>query len=246
MSLAAKISSAEIRQQINSAYVGNYLEVALCYLPGFTYEPGAVNDGTFLLNYELPSGVAGYKRQIIGYSSSDVSLYADKGIGLSRKAAVFTHDGGTEPLGFSHICLVRSTGNVISFVDPPTATPTGAVDGTYTNLPTISNGSGSELLVNLTVSDTGTVFVTTVGFPGYNHEVGDVITVQEADLVSAGVCEIGAGNLVLTVASITESPTNNLGGSTIYSVTKPNTDVVLTDGRQAVIYFDIKHFGFFN
>lgn len=238
MSLAAKISSAELTKQVTDSYVNNYLEVALVYSPGTTYVPGTTNDTTFL-NSELTPGVGGYKRQVIGYSSSDVSIYADKGIGLARKAAVFEHDGSGTAMTFSHICLLRSSGNIITF-NTPTSTPTAAVDGTYLDLPTTTSGSGSEALIKLVVGSAGTTFTITPSFPGYNYTIGDTITVAEADLVSAGVCTVGAGNLVATVATVTN------GGDAIYSVSKPNVDVSVTDSRQVVVYFDIKHFGFYN
>lgn len=237
MAIAAKISSAELTTQITDAYVDTYLEVALIYSPGTTYIPGTTNDTTFLSS-ELTSG-GGYKRQVIGFTNADISVYADKGIGLARKAAVFEHDGTATAITFTHICVVRSSGNIIT-VNTPTATPNNALDGTYTALPSTTSGSGTEALFNLTVSSTGTVFSLTPNFPGYNYSNGDTITILEADLVTAGVCGVGDGDLVTTVATVTN------GGDAIYSVSKPNAEVSITDSRQVVVYFDIKHFGFYN
>lgn len=237
MTIASKISSTEIVSQLTDRYVDQYFEVALINSPGTTYEPGTTNDATFMAS-EVASGTAGYTRQLLKYVSGDIAAYADKGMALARKAAVFQHDASGTTLSFSHIAVVRGDGNLLT-VNSPTSTPTNAIDGTYTGLPTATLGSGLDATVDLVVSSSGTVFTVTVNYAGYGYAVSDTINVLEADLITAGVCGIGDGNLVFTAATVTS-------GGDVYSVSKPNNTVNLTDGNQAVMYFDIKHYGFYN
>lgn len=237
MTIASKISSAEIISQLTDRYVDQYFEVVLINSPGTTYEPGVTNDTTFLAS-EVVSGTAGYTRKVINYVSGDIAAYADKGMALARKAVVFEHDASSTTLSFSHIAVVRGDGNLLT-VNSPTSSPTNAIDGTYTALPTATLGSGLDATVDLVVSSSGTVFTVTVNYAGYGYAVSDAINVLEADLVTAGVCGVGDGNLVFTAATVTS-------GGAIYSVSKPNNTVNLTDGNQAVMYFDVKHYGFYN
>jgi hypothetical protein len=237
MSIAAKISSTEIRAQIISAYVDQYFEVALVD-SSTTYIPGTTVDATFMAS-ECVEGTGGYYRQIIGYTNADLSSYSDLGISLLRKAAVFEHDNSTNLIEFTDVVLLRGSGNVLT-LGAATATPTNAVDGTYTSLPTATLGSGTQALLDLVVSGSGTNFAVTVSYPGYNYAIADQLTILEADLVSAGVCGVGDGNLNIPVATVTT------GGNSIYSVSPTNARTTIAGGNQAVIYFDVKHFGFFN
>lgn len=238
MSIAAKISSTEITTQMTSAYVDKYFEVALIDSSGTTYTPGTTVDSTFL-TAEVTEGSGGYYRQIIGYSSSDLSNYTDLGVSLTRKAAIFDHDNSATPIYFTHVVLLRGSGNILT-LGSTGATPTNAVDGVYNDLPTATFGNGKQALVDLVVSNSGTAFTVSVAYPGYDYVVSDQLTVLEADLIAAGVCGQGGGNLNVPVASVTA------GSNTIYSVSKTSSRVTLSGGNQAVIYFDIKHFGFYN
>lgn len=237
MSIASKISSAEINSQITSQYVDKHFEVALVNSPGTTYEPGTTNDTTFMAS-EVALGTAGYQRKVIKYENGDKAAYADKGMALARKAVIFQHDLSATTLTFSHIVILRGNGNILT-LGTPTTTPSGAVNGTYTNLPTSTLDGGVGATLNLTVSSSGTVFALTPNSPGYLYSPGDVLTIQEASLVAAGVCSPGGGNLVVAVSTVTT-------GGSIYSVSKPNTTVNVTDGNQVVLYIDIKHYGFYN
>jgi len=237
MTIASKISSAEITSQLTDFYVDQYFEVALINSPGTTYEPGVTNDATFLTS-EVAAGTAGYARKVFSYISGDIAAYADKGMALGRKSVIFDHDLSATTLSFSHIALLRGDGNILT-TNTPSSTPSNAVDGTYTGLPTNTTGSGIGALIDLTVASSGTVFTVSVNYPGYGYALSDPIVVFETDLVSAGVCGVGDGNLEFTPATITS-------GGSIYSVSKPNVTVNLTDGNQAVMYFDVKHYGFYN
>lgn len=237
MSIASKISSTEINSHLSAFYTDKYFEVALVNSPSSVYEPAVTNDATFMAD-EVPAGTAGYQRKVIKYVAGDIAAYADKGMALARKSAIFDHDGGTTALSFSHIVLLRGDGNILT-LNTPGNTPSNAIDGTYNNFSTSTLGNGLGATLNLTVSGSGSTFTVTIASAGYNYTVGDTLNILEADLVAAGVCGTGDGNLTVTVASVSS-------GGTIYSVSKPNTTVNLTDGNQAVMYFDIKHYGFYN
>lgn len=235
MTLASKISSAEINKQLTDQYVDKYFEVALVNSPGAEYTPAVTNDTTFMAS-EVALGTAGYARKVITYVSGDKAAYADKGMALARKAVIFEHNLSATTLAFSHIVILRGNGNILSF-STPTTTPTGAVNGTYNNLPTSTLDGGVGARVNLTIS--GSTFTVTPAYAGYAYSTADLLTIQEADLVAAGAISTGGGVLVVPVNQVTT-------GGSIYSVSKPNSTVNLTDGNQAVIYIDIKHYGFYN
>lgn len=237
MTIASKISSAEIISQLTDSYVDQFFEVALINSPGTIYEPGVTNDATFLTS-EVTPGTASYSRKILKFTAGDIAAYADKGMSLARKAAVFDHDGGATALSFSHIALLRGDGNLLS-LGTTTSTPSNAIDGTYTNLPVVTTGSGLDATIDLTVSSSGTVFSLQINYEGYGYASSDPLFVSEVDLVAAGVCGVGDGNLNFSAATVTS-------GGSIYSVSKPNNTVNLTDANQAVMYFDIKHYGFYN
>lgn len=238
MTIAAKISSTEIQSQLTTGYVNRFFEAVLVYSPGTEYSPGVTDDTTFLAD-EVVSGFGGYQRQVISYTSGDIAGYADYGMALARKAAVFAQDGSADAITFSHICLVRGVGNILT-MNTPSVTPTNAIDGTYENLPALASASGLGASLNLTVSGGGTVFTVTPSNAGYGYVVGETLTIQNAVLEAAGVCGPSDGVLAASVASVTT------GTNTMYSVSKTDGEISITDGNTAIVYFDIKHFGFYN
>ncbi|HAW77982.1 MAG TPA: hypothetical protein DCW74_19880, partial [Alteromonas australica] len=133
MAIAAKVSSAELTAQVTDRFVGRSFEARLIDASGTSYEPGITNDATFL-GFEVPIGTGGYQRQVISYTSSDVSAYTDDGVALTTRATVFAHNGGATTIDFSHAALVWSTGNALTLSAVGTA-PSAAVNGTYTNIP---------------------------------------------------------------------------------------------------------------
>ena len=169
MAVTAKVSAAELNTQVNQRFVGKYAEGRLINAPGVEYQPGTTNDATFL-SFEVPLGRAGYEREIIAYSVTDVTAYTDDGIGLATKATVFAHDGSDDDINFTHVALCWSAGNVIT-VTVPTIDPVQGNDGIYTDLPTFTDGNGTGMTLDPEVSND--IFVFTVSQPGRDYANGD-------------------------------------------------------------------------
>ena len=153
MTIAAKVSAAELVAQVTDRYVDQYYEGILLDAPSVTYQPGITVDADFLLN-EVSPGLGGYTRQVIKYVSGDVGTYADDGVALATKATIFAHDGSGDVLDFTHAALIKGQGNVQT-LGANTGSPTAGVDGTYTNVPLITSGSGIGLTVDLTITNSG-------------------------------------------------------------------------------------------
>lgn len=244
MAIAAKISPTELTAQVTDRFVGKYYEARLIDAAGTAYTPGVTDDATFL-GFEVAIGTAGYDRVTIGYVAGDVSAYTDDGVALTTKATVFAHDNGATALEFSHAVLVESTGCVTGFTSPVGTFPSGGVDGTYTNLPTVTTGSGSGLTVDLTITNAGaaaTDWVVSVNDPGYGYAAADDVQINEADLVSVGAVAVSAGNLVTTVDTVYTSATSG----NILAVAELESPVSLTLGRESVFYWNLKQFGFYS
>ena len=88
MAISAKVSAIELEDQVRNRFVDHYLEAILINLPGADYVPGDPGMDAMLLAGEVPLGTGGYRRQVIKYTTGDVSTYTDDGIALSNKAAV--------------------------------------------------------------------------------------------------------------------------------------------------------------
>ena len=244
MAIAAKISSSELIAQVTNRFVGNSYEARLISATGTTYTPGITDDATFL-SFEAPIGTGGYQRQVISYALADVTSYTDDGVALSTKATIFAHNGSANSIDFSHAALVWSTGNTLTLGTVDTA-PSAAVDGTYTNIPvTTTTGSGVGLTVDLTVANSGassTDYTLTIVNAGYDYAASDVLVFTEGVLAGLGVVAGGAGDLALTVGTVS-SPSN---AGQILSVAQTSSDVILSGGNEAVFYWNLKQFGFYS
>ena len=239
MAITAKISSDEVTAQVTDRFVGQYFEARLVDVSGTVYTPGTTVDATFL-SFEPTIGVGGYQRQTFGYAPSDVSTYADDGVGLDSKATVFAHDGSGSSIDFSHAVLVWSDGNVLT-LDSPSSEPSSGVDGTYTNVPVdINSGSGLGLTVDVTVS--GGSYSVSVARPGYGYSQSDVVGVSNGVLAGLGATASGTGSLGFTTNSVNSS--SNAGQ--VLAVAKTASSVVLTAGNEAVFYWNLKQFGFYS
>jgi hypothetical protein len=234
MAITAKISAAEIAAQVDQRFVNKYVEGLLINAPGTSYTPGVSNDSTFL-TFEVGS-IAGYERQVFVYQSGDQSAFADDGVGLATKGTVFSHDGSASQIVFTHAVLVWGTGNVVS-VDAATTDPTNGIDGVYTDLPTITNGSGSGLTLDLTVSNN--VFVFTPSRYGRNYSSGDSITVLEATMEAAGAIIAGEGLAQMEVNVVS----SNTEAGQIVAVAPTASQVTLDAGNEAAFYWDFKLYG---
>lgn len=237
MAVSASISSTEVRGAAVGRYVGHYFEAALINAPGITYTPGSTNDATFLA-FEVAEGLAGYKREIFNYSASDVLAYSERGVGLSTKSTLFPHDGTGDAINFTHVALCWGGTNVIS-MGATTQEPALGIDGVYTNLPTQTSGSGSGLLLDLTVSNN--VFVYTISKPGRGYQPGDIVTVLGADMLQVGAItsEYETTNATLPVDIV--SVEANQGN--VLAVVQTSSAVSLISGTQAAFYWNNKLYG---
>lgn len=241
MTIAAKISPAELVAQVTDRYVDQYYEGWLIYAPGTAYQPGITVDATFLTN-EVAAGTGGYQRQVIKYISGDVGNYADDGIALATKATTFAHDGSGTALQFSHVALVKGTGNVQT-LGAVTADPTAGVNGTYTNIPVTTGQAGTGLTVDLTVTNLGAStsdWALTIVKPGTGYVAGDGLQISEATLIGLGAVTAGAGALTFTVGTATT------GGGALLAVAQTANTVSLTAGNEAAFYWNLKQYGYYS
>ena len=236
MAISANISAAEVTSSVSQRYVGQYFEAALINAPGITYVPGTTTDSTFLA-FEATLGVGGYSREVFNYTSSDIVPYTDKHTGLGTKVTTFPHDGSSDDIDFTHVALLWGSGNVVSLT-AATSEPTAGVDGIYTNLPTTTDGSGTGLLIDVTISND--IFVYTIAKPGSGYAPGDAITILADDLISAGAVDAAEDtNVVLNVSTLS----TGLNGGQVIAVVQPTTAVVLTQGNEASFYWNLKLYG---
>ncbi len=236
MAIAASISAREIEEQILGRFADKYVEAVLINSPGTTYLPGVTDEAAFLSN-EVVLDLGGYHRQPFGYMTADKTPYEEEGVGLATKATIFEHDGSGDVIEFTHVALVWGNGQALTIT--PGSGLANLIDGTYTNLPTTSAGSGVGATFNLTISS-GAVASVTVSNPGSNYTVSDVATIIEADLISAGAITAGGGSLPITVNSIFD---NSANANEIIAVVRTTSAVNLTNGNQAVFYWNTKLYG---
>jgi len=241
MAISAKVSSAELTAQVTNRFVDNVFEIRLINNPGVSYTPGVTIDSSFL-GQEVVYGTGGYVRQTFKFVSADVAGYSDDGIGLARKAAIFTHNGSATPTVFSHAVMCRGDGNVLT-LNPVSSAPPSGVNGSYTNIPTITTGNGKGLTVDLAITSSGAStsnWVVAVNDFGYDYNVGDTINITSATLNQIGATVAGVNNLVFSVATVTS------GGGQVVAVAQTTSTINLGGGNQAVLYFDLKQFGYYS
>ena len=244
MALAAKISAAELSAQVANRFQDQYFEARLINAPGVSYTPGTTDDATFLAG-EVAIGTGGYRRQTFNYSLADIATYSDGGVGLAQKATVFAQDGTSTVIDFTHVALVWSSGNASALAGTLAAAPTAGNDGSYTSIPVDStSGSGVGLTLDITVANSGAAasdYTVTINSPGYGYAAADTVTIDDATLAGAGVIATGAGPL--TVAIDTVNVASNAGD--LLSVAQTTNAVVLADGNEAVFYWNLKQYGYY-
>ena len=218
-------------------------------LPAYSYDPSVAGSDATLLAGEVVVGTGGYRRALITFEALDVGNYADGGTAMAQKATTFAHDGGTTAIEFSHVALVRSTGNILTFDPAAQTAPSAGINGTYTNIPLIdaaspgTNGSGDGATFDLTIINNGATsadFALSVATPGYDFAAGDTVTLGEAQLASIGAVNVGSGGLTAEIATVTDSPNE------LFAVAKTSSSVNLVDGNEAAFYWNIKQFGFYS
>ena len=238
MTLAAKISATELTRQVNTAFIDKYFEAALVYAPGVVYNPG-ISDDTVFLNGELPVETGGYYRQPIYYAQSDLRAYSDDGVAVAPKAATFSHNGNnSQPLEFTHVVLMRGQGNIKSLSSVNFEPSAGTVDGVYDDVP-ISSASGYGATCTLTIS--GSVHSVSIKEPGYGYTDGQGVEIDNATLVL-----IGANDGTDTTSVLFTILETSTGGGSIVSVAAPSSNVLLQGGNQAIFYFNLKQYGYYN
>ena len=235
MAITAKISAAEIAAQVDQRFVNKYIEGMLVNANGVTYSPGTTVDSTFL-SFEVAS-IGGYERQVFVYQGQDQTAYTDDGVGLATKGTIFAHDGSANAIDFTHAVLVWGTGNVAA-LDAATVDPATGVDGVYTDLPTVTDGAGTGLTVDLTVANN--VFVFSPSRFGRNYQTGDSITVLEATMEQAGAISAGDGLAQMLVGTVS----SNTEAGQLITVAPVDSQVTLDSGNEAAFYWDFKLFGF--
>jgi hypothetical protein len=235
MAITAKISAAEISAQVDQRFINKYVEGILIDANGVTYSPGTTVDSTFL-GFEVAEAY-GYERQVLVFQGQDQTAYTDDGVGLATKGTVFTHDGSANAITFTHAALVWGTGNVAA-LDAATTDPAVGVDGVYTDLPTVTDGSGTGLTVDLTVANN--VFVFSPSRFGRNYQTGDSVTILEATMEQAGAVAAGAGLAQMLVGTVS----SNTEAGQLITVAPVDTQVTLDAGNEAAFYWDFKLFGF--
>jgi hypothetical protein len=235
MAITAKISAAEISAQVDQRFVNKYIEGILINANGVAYSPGTTVDATFL-SFEVAQA-HGYERQVFVYQGQDQTAFTDDGVGLATKGTIFTHDGSANAIEFTHSALVWGTGNVAA-LDAATTDPTTGVDGVYTDLPTVTDGAGTGLTVDLTVANN--VFVFSPSRFGRNYQTGDSVTVLEATMEQAGAIAAGEGLAQMLVGTVS----SNTEAGQLITVAPLDSQVTLDAGNEAAFYWDFKLFGF--
>lgn len=242
MALAAKISATELTDQVTDRFVNKYLEARLINAAGTAYVPGDTNDTVFL-GFEVPIGQGGYRRQVISFALGDVLNYTDDGVALNTRATVFAQDGSATSINFSHVALCWSAGNVTALSNTTIPTAGSSNDGTYTNIPIDStSGSGNSLTVDIVVSNSGAIWTPTITNSGSEYAASDTLTILEGTLAGLGIVSAGAGDLVMTVDTISANP----DAGNVLSVAQTTSAVNLNGGNEAVFYWNIKQFGYYN
>jgi len=238
MTIAASISAAELTAQVTNRFVDSHFEAILVNLPGQAYNPATAGIDTTFLAAEVAS-TGGYQRQVLSYVSGDVNSYSDDGVALSTKAAVFVHDGSGNNITFTHCMLIWGSGSVTAV--SVGSSSTNLVDGSYSNIPTTTDGSGSGATIDLTISGNA-ITAATINKAGYGYADTDTLTLSETDLLSAGAITAGGGATGLSIDTV-YSPSN---AGSVLAVAQAANQVTLSGGNECAFYFNLKQFGYYS
>lgn len=241
MSTRSIIASQELDNQIRQSFVNQAFEVALVDAPGQIYTPGVTDNAAFLQN-EVTAGAGGYERQVITYVEADISNYSDGGVALATKGAIFQHDLSSTSYQFTQVVLMRGQGNIQTLGGISTKPSTG-VNGEYIAIPvnTVGGGTGYGFTVDLVVTGDGAAtsdWQLTINDPGYGYAASDALVISNSVLNEAGATSTGTGELGLIVGDV------SAGDGAFVSVTPTASTITMTNGNEAVFYFNIKNFGF--
>ena len=272
MTIAAKVSAAELDSQVRANFENEWFEVALINsatpydIQLDVWDESNTSGGTNIYSFEL-DGLGGtravpgagtfngYGRRSYQYVSADVQAYGDQGVPLARKASIFSHNGyGTGAFSFTHAVLLHSGNGHATALGAVTAVPTGSASFTatgaeeYKNLPA-TGGTGQGLTVNLQILNSGiatTDWVVTLVNAGTGYTAADTVSIPEDTLQSAMNNNGGTltGDLTFSVSTVNAVATAPGGTRDIVSVAKTDSLVTLTAGNEAVFYWDLKLFGY--
>ena len=245
MTISAKVAGAELQDGMNARFGGAYFECALLNASGVSYDPANddTQNATFLSTYEH-TAVGGYQRQVIGWAADSAGAYTDDGVAMDQRYIVFEHDGSGDNIVFTHMALVWGSGNINAGGTAATA-PVSATDGTYSNIPTTSSGSGVNATLDIVVTNSGATvgdYAIAINSPGTGHAASDTLTISNADLVSAGLNPGDASDLTFTIPSVYTST----DAGKIFSVAQVDGQVTVTNGNSAAFYVNLKEFGFYS
>jgi hypothetical protein len=245
MTISAKVAGTELQDGMNSRFGGAYFEAVLLDAAGVSYNPANddAQNATFLTTYEV-AATGGYSRQVIGWAADSAGAYTDDGVAMDQRNIVFEHDGSGNNIVFTHMALVWGSGN-ISAGGVATTAPGGALDGTYVNIPTTSSGSGVGATVDIVVSSSGATagdYAVTINSPGTGYAASETLTIQNADMVSAGMDPGTADPLTFVVPSVYTSTE----AGKIFSVAQVDGQVTIANGNSAAFYVNLKEFGFYS
>jgi hypothetical protein len=140
------------------------------------------------------------------------------------------------------VALVKGDGNVIT-LGSNSAAPSAGVNGTYTNIPVTTGGSGAGLTVDLTIANSGAApadYALTIVKPGFGYAPADGLQIAESVLVSLGAVAASAGNLTFSVGTATS------GGGALLAVAQTANTVSLTAGNEAAFYWNLKQYGYYS
>jgi hypothetical protein len=241
MTVAAKITPTELGDQVRERFIGNYFVVKLLNSSGLAYVPGQQDSLQYVIDYEL-ARTSGYSPQVIGYVDGEVTNYADNGVGLAQKQAIFQHDGAGAGYTFDHVSLQWAGGVVNGLEADPSRSPGPLVDAEYTNLPVGSvTGDGNGLSVNITVFN-NTVVSVIPNTRGYDYNASDTIEITAGTLASVGAHDGTGGAQGL---NITDLYLNDKSGQVVL-IAPTAQPVTLAGGNESAVYFNYKNFGYYN
>jgi len=207
MSIAAAVSTVELRDIVAARYAGSSFSVALVNSPGTVYDPASTVTRTFM-STEITAGTAGYGRQTISYTTSDIYAYTDEGIPLARKAATFSHDDSATTYSFTHVVLLRPA-VVTASISGTTMTVTGVTSGTLA-VGQVLTGTGVTAGTGITALGTGT-----------------------------------GSNGTYTISTSQTLSSRTITAAEIVAVAPLANAATMSDGYDAVFYFDLKQFGYY-
>lgn len=105
MPIAARVGASELNRIANESYVNQSFKVALVDSPGSTFD--ADDPLSTVIANEVTSGLGGYTRQQIGFTTADIGLYSNGTVPFARKAATFVHNNEpAQAYRFSHVVLL--------------------------------------------------------------------------------------------------------------------------------------------